>query len=88
MYSVCIAVRICLRMILRYGCTIGNPSFVVQTTVVICNFLNNFIELPSGWSGCSFSSGTDFAISLAQMLSQSWMPLAPVNASPIEASTF
>lgn len=104
-YTVCKAVRICLRYTFLYGCTIGSPIGVVQTTEVICSFLNREagrigLSLPLELDADLFrdatcsarasgrrSSGMDFAIRRAQMLSQVWMALAPLKRSPIHINT-
>ena len=88
---------ICFRLTLWYGSTMGNPSGVVHTTVVICSLRKRvvtpffFLEADdpsSSMASRTRSPGTDFEIIRAEAVSQVMISFAPWNKSPMHCSTW
>lgn len=91
----------CRLTALRYGCTTGRPSGVVQMTDVISSLASRVlvcaaVAAPTPRAGLtvSFSAasatrdgGIDRDTSRAEVESQSMMALAPENKSPIQLRT-
>ena len=95
MYTDCMLVMICFRLILRYGWTIGSPSGVVHTTAVICSLRRRvvtarFLDLDrsSSIASTTRSPGTDLEITRAEAVSQFMMSFAPWNKSPMHCNTW
>ena len=73
MNTVCSAVMTCFLLIVRYGCTIGKPSGVVQMTDVICSLRSDFaFSFPApSMAASTRSGGMDLVIKRAEVFSQS-----------------